>query len=621
MNALLPSNFNDKNNLGISYKETKELKKALQDATSLFGQYQGKKVYHIIINGEKKFMALTESQASKLPEGVKKLIITSEHIDFYVASIAFGKCFNNVDKIANKDICLKEMDICKTKTSVEIQRLFVKYTEVGKSSVAKQLSVANLIINNYDKLKIKAAINKISFTVNSKLNYLIKSIKNPKGSAIKIADRYKTVKIDIGANRLLNENKKASCLHRIVLDNYLFKASIDVDSQKYTTKMLGEGNYKDQLLINSSSPLVLGKPKELEDVKDKRIYLNELQINSLLHKNPHPNVLCGHLVRIESEGCHSKGAARINDIGIIAPLANGGTLDKILKTGKFVINKGDLDENGNVCEDTKIIVLDQALKNKICADIVSGLAHLHQLGIVHRDLKPDNILMKWEISDDGKIKLSACITDFGLSAIQKNKKKNLEIYKNSAVPIRYTAPEILSGNGGAFSTQADIYSLGVLLYSIQSNTALGLIGDGISNNDFRLLLTSKGSHNLFKGDEAILGEVGTFVLMNLKAKFESIDENQQMHLLKLLDSDPNKRITMEEIQNIWKQNENQTFEPQNDGERVSDKLLWNNQVEDHYCRIEIESDNIPIDSIYSTVDQKPSNQNGNYKMNGFGTEN
>jgi len=42
-------------------------------------------------------------------------------------------------------------------------------------------------------------------------------------------------------------------------------------------------------------------------------------------------------------------------------------------------------------------------------DIVSGLAHLHELGIIHRDLKPQNVLIIEERS------LVAKLSDMGIS--------------------------------------------------------------------------------------------------------------------------------------------------------------------------------------------------------------
>lgn len=44
-----------------------------------------------------------------------------------------------------------------------------------------------------------------------------------------------------------------------------------------------------------------------------------------------------------------------------------------------------------------------------CSDLVSGLAHLHELGIIHRDLKPQNVLIIKGRS------LCAKLSDMGIS--------------------------------------------------------------------------------------------------------------------------------------------------------------------------------------------------------------
>lgn len=46
-----------------------------------------------------------------------------------------------------------------------------------------------------------------------------------------------------------------------------------------------------------------------------------------------------------------------------------------------------------------------------CRDVVSGIAHLHELGIIHRDLKPQNVL----INNYKDIFLSAKLSDMGIS--------------------------------------------------------------------------------------------------------------------------------------------------------------------------------------------------------------
>ena len=85
-------------------------------------------------------------------------------------------------------------------------------------------------------------------------------------------------------------------------------------------------------------------------------------------------------------------------------------------------------------------------------ELFSAINHCHAQGIIHRDIKPENIM----INDADTVRL----IDFGLS--KASKKRNLSTIAGTPY---YMAPEVLQGS---YSTKADIWSLGVLLYTLVS---------------------------------------------------------------------------------------------------------------------------------------------------------
>lgn len=80
---------------------------------------------------------------------------------------------------------------------------------------------------------------------------------------------------------------------------------------------------------------------------------------------------------------------------------------------------------------------------------------MHRKGIIHRDIKADNIL----ILDKSESKI--CITDLGLACMNNDLK---HIFTKCGTP-GFVAPEVLK-KGGRFTTRADIFSIGSLLYQL-----------------------------------------------------------------------------------------------------------------------------------------------------------
>ncbi len=95
---------------------------------------------------------------------------------------------------------------------------------------------------------------------------------------------------------------------------------------------------------------------------------------------------------------------------------------------------------------------------KLFLQICSAVSFAHNKLIVHRDLKPDNIL----VDSQGQVKL----LDFGIAKIiddNQNKQTQTQIYTPD-----YAAPEQINGEQCGLTT--DVYSLGVVLFEILTNS-------------------------------------------------------------------------------------------------------------------------------------------------------
>jgi len=87
-------------------------------------------------------------------------------------------------------------------------------------------------------------------------------------------------------------------------------------------------------------------------------------------------------------------------------------------------------------------------------EVARALAYAHGCGIVHRDVTPDNIMLGF----DGQVKL----VDFGIA---RGTGDSTLTHAGAVVGREiYTAPEVWAG--GKAGAQADIYSLGVVLWQL-----------------------------------------------------------------------------------------------------------------------------------------------------------
>lgn len=118
----------------------------------------------------------------------------------------------------------------------------------------------------------------------------------------------------------------------------------------------------------------------------------------------------------------------------------------------------------------------QAVLVKIAKDMARGLAVVHKDGIVHGDLKPANILLRGSFLED----LEAALADFGVACKSEEigastplvgslfwfspekARAALSLCKNPLLP----AGELARLKKAAFSTQSDVWALGVVFYNL-----------------------------------------------------------------------------------------------------------------------------------------------------------
>lgn len=152
--------------------------------------------------------------------------------------------------------------------------------------------------------------------------------------------------------------------------------------------------------------------------------------------------------------------------------------------------------------------------------IVDAVSYCHTCckGIIHGDIKPDNIL----IDKDGKMKLA----DFGLSRFSMSRRRHNYSPRGT---IEYMSPEMLKGAPSNETT--DIWSLGVLLYVLLTNTFPFFVETKVERR--------KATYNF------ILSE-----LDNLQGYLSTeVSEEAKDLILQMLTIDPKKRIALKNVKN------------------------------------------------------------------------
>lgn len=151
------------------------------------------------------------------------------------------------------------------------------------------------------------------------------------------------------------------------------------------------------------------------------------------------------------------GIAKVIDAGSI-----GG------KRPYFVMEYVDGSSIAEYCNEKQLSLHDRL---DLFLQLCDAIQHAHQNGIIHRDIKPSNILVT---QIDGKPQVK--VIDFGLAKIFTGQGADLQLTQaNVAIgsPM-WMSPEQTKwkskGSASVVDTRSDVYSLGVILYQLLTNT-------------------------------------------------------------------------------------------------------------------------------------------------------
>jgi non-specific serine/threonine protein kinase/serine/threonine-protein kinase len=112
--------------------------------------------------------------------------------------------------------------------------------------------------------------------------------------------------------------------------------------------------------------------------------------------------------------------------------------------------------------DTKRLSTKERLK--LFVDVCHAVQHAHQKGVIHRDLKPSNVMIT---EQDGEPLPK--IIDFGIAKALGLQLTEATLVTQVGQPLgtaAYMSPEQAESSGLDVDTRSDIYSLGVILYTI-----------------------------------------------------------------------------------------------------------------------------------------------------------
>ncbi|KAG2235770.1 hypothetical protein INT48_000996 [Thamnidium elegans] len=172
---------------------------------------------------------------------------------------------------------------------------------------------------------------------------------------------------------------------------------------------------------------------------------------------------------------------------------------------------------------TSIMAERMTLIEKACCfkQMLQGLAYLHSMGVAHRDIKPENLLLTM----DGKLK----ITDFGVSDVYRFPWESKGRQSRGLVGSEpYISPEAFEQKE-YWGAASDVWSAGIVFYCIW--------------------LGGLAWHKAKKSDSSYCGYIRAVEKNQTFDLFKTFTLNERRVLSRMLDPNPDTRITSEQLLN------------------------------------------------------------------------
>ncbi|KAG5892006.1 hypothetical protein JTB14_024447 [Gonioctena quinquepunctata] len=216
---------------------------------------------------------------------------------------------------------------------------------------------------------------------------------------------------------ILKPSKHHDALKNFAINDSQFFQTYDVD---FSEDIVGDGTFS---IVRRCVHKTTGTEYAVKIVSRARDCTQE--VNLLRACQDHPNIVSLH------EFLQDESYTYL----VLEYLRGGELFDRIRKKSRFTESEA----------------------SSILRKLVSAVSFMHSRGVVHRDLKPENLVFTSGL-DGAEIK----IIDFGFARLKQEK----EPLHTPCFTLHYAAPEVLKGDPEGYDENCDLWSLGVILYTM-----------------------------------------------------------------------------------------------------------------------------------------------------------